>query len=109
MSILGSGGEVVTPPPLNRKVGCSRPNMIRAGCLRVRQQCPARKNNQTGAQQRFAVMRCTARDYLFRRVILYRQVNNKPHVQIKPTNDHAKSYAAYRGMILKKPKTEVAR
>ena len=46
---------------------------------------------------------------LFRRVILYRLVNNKPHVQIKPTKDHAKSYAAYRGMTLKKPMTEVAR
>ena len=28
-------------------------------------------------------------------VILYIQVNNKPHVQIKPTKDHAKSYAAF--------------
>ena len=46
---------------------------------------------------------------LFRRVILYRQVNNKPHVQIKRTKDHAKSYAAYQGMTLKKPETEVAR
>ena len=45
---------------------------------------------------------------LFGRVRLYRQVNNKPHVQIKPTKDHAKSYAAYRGMTLKKPMTEVA-
>ena len=45
----------------------------------------------------------------FRRVILYRQVNNKPHVHIKPTKDHAKGYAAYRGMNLKKPMTEVAR
>ena len=34
--------------------------------------------------------------------VLYRQVNNKPHVQIKPTKDHAKSYAAYRDMTLKK-------
>ena len=48
-------------------------------------------------------------DCLFRRVILYRQVNNKPHVQIKPTKYHAKSYAAYRGMNLKKPMTEVVR
>ena len=48
-------------------------------------------------------------DCLFRRVTLYKQVNNKPHVQIKPTKDHAKSYAAYRGMTLKKPMAEVAR
>ena len=27
-----SGGEVVTSPPLNRKVGCSKPTMIRARC-----------------------------------------------------------------------------
>ena len=45
---------------------------------------------------------------LFRRVI-YRQVNNKPHVQIKPTKDHAKSYTAYRGLTLRKSMTEVAR
>ena len=42
----GSGGEVVTSPPLNRKVGCSRPTMIRARCLRVKQHYPAQKNNQ---------------------------------------------------------------
>ena len=42
----GFGGEVVTSPPLNRKVGCSRPTMIRARCLRVRQHYPAQKNNQ---------------------------------------------------------------
>ena len=42
----GSSGEVVTSPPLNRKVGCSRPTMIRARCLRVRQHYPAQKNNQ---------------------------------------------------------------
>ena len=39
-------GAVVTPPPLNRKVGCSRPTIIRARCLRVRQHYPAQKNNQ---------------------------------------------------------------
>ena len=43
---LGSGDEVVMSPPLNRKVGCSRPTMIRARCLRVRQHYPAQKNNQ---------------------------------------------------------------
>ena len=32
IEILGSSGEVVTSPPLNRKVGCSRPTMIRARC-----------------------------------------------------------------------------
>ena len=42
----GSGDEVVTSPPLNRKVGCSRPSMIRARCLRVKQHYPAQKNNQ---------------------------------------------------------------
>ena len=41
-----SGGEVVTSPPLNRKVGCTRPTMSRARCLRVKQQYPAQKNNQ---------------------------------------------------------------
>ena len=41
-----SRGEVVTSPPLNRKVGCSRPTMIRARCLRLRQHYPAQKNNQ---------------------------------------------------------------
>ena len=46
VSIWGSSGEVVTSPPLNRKVGCSRPIMIRARCLRVRQHYPAQKNNQ---------------------------------------------------------------
>ena len=43
------GGAVVkwlTSPPLNRKVGCSRPTMIRARCLRVRLHYPAQKNNQ---------------------------------------------------------------
>ena len=30
------GGEVVTSLSLNRKVGCSRPTMIRAFCLRLR-------------------------------------------------------------------------
>ena len=44
--VKGSGGEVVTSPPLNRKVGCSRPTMIRARCLRVKQHNPAQKNNQ---------------------------------------------------------------
>ena len=44
--ILASGGEVVTSPPLNRKVGCSRPTMIRARSLRVKQHYPAQKNNQ---------------------------------------------------------------
>ena len=43
---MGSGGEVVTSPPLNRKVGCSRPIMIRARCLRVKQHYQAQKNNQ---------------------------------------------------------------
>ena len=43
---LRSGGEVVTSPPLNRKVGCSRPTMIRACWLRVRKHYPAQKNNQ---------------------------------------------------------------
>ena len=38
--------EVVTSPPLYRKVGCSRPTMIRARCLRVKQPYPAQKNNQ---------------------------------------------------------------
>ena len=42
----GSSGEVVTSPPLNRKVGCSRPTMIHARCLRVRQHYSAQKNNQ---------------------------------------------------------------
>ena len=46
ISPRGSGGEVVTSPPLNRKVGCSRPTMIRARCLRVKQHYPAQKNNQ---------------------------------------------------------------
>ena len=39
----GSGGEVVTSPPLYRKVGCSRPTMIHARCLRVKQHYPAQK------------------------------------------------------------------
>ena len=30
--LLGSGGEVVRTPPLNRKVGYLRPTMIRAHC-----------------------------------------------------------------------------
>ena len=37
---------MVMSPPLNRKVGCSRPTMIRARCLRVKQHYPAQKNNQ---------------------------------------------------------------
>ena len=45
-TILGSGGEVVTSPPLNRKVGSSRPTMIRGRSLRVRQKYPAQKNKQ---------------------------------------------------------------
>ena len=44
--VKGSSGEVATSPPLNRKVGCSRPTMIRARCLRVKQHYPAQKNNQ---------------------------------------------------------------
>ena len=44
--LKGSSGEVVRFPPLNRKVGCSRPTMIRARCLRVRQHYPAQKNSQ---------------------------------------------------------------
>ena len=44
--LMGSGGEVVTSPPLNRKVGWSRPTMIRARCLREKQHYPAQKNNQ---------------------------------------------------------------
>ena len=43
--IMGSGGEVVTSPLFNRKVGCSRPTMIRTSCLRA-QKYPAQKNNQ---------------------------------------------------------------
>ena len=46
MKWSGSGGEVVTSPPLKRKVGCSRPTMIRARCLRVKQHYQAQKNNQ---------------------------------------------------------------
>ena len=41
----GIGGEVVTSPHLNQKVGCSRPTIIRARCLQVRQHYPAQKNN----------------------------------------------------------------
>ena len=44
---MGSGGEVVTSPPLNRKVGSSMPTMIRDRCLRVKQHYPAQKNNPT--------------------------------------------------------------
>ena len=44
--IMGSSGEVATSPPLNRKVGGSRPAMIRARCLRVKKHYPAQKNNQ---------------------------------------------------------------
>ena len=66
---LWSSGEVVTSPPLNRKVGCSRPTMICARCLRARQHYPAQKNNQkkcsyAGAQQRFSVTSCTARMFV---------------------------------------------
>ena len=42
---LVSGGEVVTSPPLSRKVGRSRLTVIRAHCLRVRQHYPAQKKN----------------------------------------------------------------
>ena len=45
----GGSGEVVTSPPLNRKVGCSRPTRIRARYSRVRQHYPAQKNNQKNA------------------------------------------------------------
>ena len=45
-AILGSGGEVVTSPPLNQKVECSRTTMISAHCLRVRPHYPVQKNNQ---------------------------------------------------------------
>ena len=33
-------------PAIKRKVGCSKPTMISARCLRVKQQYPAQKNNQ---------------------------------------------------------------
>ena len=46
VSIWGSGGEVVTSPPLDRKVGSSRPTIIRACCLSVKQHYPAQKNHQ---------------------------------------------------------------
>ena len=35
---------MITSPPLNRKVGCSRPTIIRARCLRIRQHYPGHKN-----------------------------------------------------------------
>ena len=38
-------------PPFNQKFGCSRPTMIGARCLRVRQQYPAQKNNQKNCMQ----------------------------------------------------------
>ena len=48
---FGSGSEVVTSPPLNRKDGCSRPTRIRARCLRVRQHFPAQKNSHKNCIQ----------------------------------------------------------
>ena len=64
---------VVTSPPLNQQVGCSRPTMFRARCLRVRQHYPAKKKNQkiarsssTREQQRLAVMSCTDRIFVLR-------------------------------------------
>ena len=39
-----SSDEVVTSSPLNRKVGCSKPTMIRFCRLMMTQQCPVRKN-----------------------------------------------------------------
>ena len=42
-NVEGSGGEVVTSPPL--ELGCSRPTMIRARCLRIKQYYLAQKNN----------------------------------------------------------------
>ena len=46
---------MVMSPTLNRKVGCSRPTMIRDCCLSVRQHYSVLKKN------RFVVMSCTAR------------------------------------------------
>ena len=43
--LQGSGGEVVTSPLLNRKVGCSRPTMMRGRCLRMRLHYPDQKND----------------------------------------------------------------
>ena len=43
---MGSGVEVITSPPLNRKLGCLRSTMIRARCLRLKQRYPAQNNNQ---------------------------------------------------------------
>ena len=45
VKLKGSGGDLVTSPPLNRKVGCSRPTMFRACCLRARQHYPAQQIN----------------------------------------------------------------
>ena len=50
----GSGGEMVTSPPLKGKVEWSRPTMIRAHCLRVRQNFQAQKNNQKNASSSIA-------------------------------------------------------
>ena len=53
------GGEVVTSLPINWKIRSSKPTLIRARCLRVRQRYPAQKkkvafNSQAGTQQWFA-------------------------------------------------------
>ena len=37
------GSEVVAPPPLNRKVGCPKPSLIPARCLRLTQHYAAQK------------------------------------------------------------------
>ena len=45
VKLKGSGGDLVTSPPLNRKVGCSRPTMFRPCCLRAKQHYPAQQIN----------------------------------------------------------------
>ena len=44
------GAEMITSSPINGKIGCSRPAMIRARCLKVRQHNPAQKNSQEKLQ-----------------------------------------------------------
>ena len=62
-----SGVEVVTSPPLKRKVRGTRPTIIRARCMMVRQHYSAKKiiqkcmNFLAGAQQRFFIRSWTAR------------------------------------------------
>ena len=41
-----SGGELITSPPLNLRVGSSRPTMISAYCLRLSQHYQAQKSSQ---------------------------------------------------------------